>query len=248
MKKLLVIGVILVLSSVSVSVASRSISNVVSKEEYKGASVFPSVDDTLTYDFWLMQLPSSDLSCWGNLTWENVYPGEIVKAKIWVRNNGGSDLLWKVSDWPSWGTWEFESYFPVLPPGGTYIVFVNVTAPPQANTTFTGQVTLVNTENTSDYGVINASLTTQGFRWYAVSERLIGLIRNLQTSENTTSFQMIIGGGIRIIDYDDGGMVALVVPYFFTPVLWSQNAVFEGILRPHFIKGRVQYRVNYTMV
>jgi hypothetical protein len=244
---LLVIGVILVFSSISFSASTRGTSIVVSKEGQKGASFFPPVDDITMYDFALTPLLLSDLYCWGNLTWEHVQPGETVNSKIWIINNGGSDLYWKITDWPSWGTWDFGSYFPVIPSGGTWIVFVNVTAPHQENTTFTGQVRLVNKDNASDFGVINASLTTCDTGGYTVAERMAGVIRNLQLEENKTSFTLLIGVGMRIIEYDDGGIVALVVPYIFMNICWSDDVLFEGVLRPHFIKGTVRYRVDYIL-
>jgi hypothetical protein len=244
MKKLLVIGVILILCIVSVSGSTRSTSNVVSKEEHKGASVFPSVDDTATNDLAVKSLPTSDLYCWGNLTWENVQPGETVNGRIWVRNNGGSDLYWEITEWPVWGLWDFGAFFPIIPPGGDWIVFVNLTAPYQENTMFTGQVKLANKDNVSDFGIINASLTTREARGYNVVERIVGIIRNLQQEENKTSFTILLGVGIRIIEYDDGGIVALAIPYIFMSICWSGDVLFDGVLRPHFIKGIARYRVD----
>ncbi|GAG24598.1 unnamed protein product, partial [marine sediment metagenome] len=67
---------------------------------------------------------------------------------------------------------------------------------------------------------------------------------NLHVEENETSFNVLVGLGIKIIEYDDGGMVAFVMPYFFMYVCWSGDFMFDGILQPHFIKGIVRYRVN----
>jgi hypothetical protein len=214
------------------------------KEGYEGESVFLMIYENTTYDFVLLPLLSSDLYCWGDLIWVDVQPGETVTGEIWVMNKGGSDLDWEINEWPDWGIWDFGSFFPVIPPGGLWIVSVNVTAPNQENVTFTGHVTVINKHNASDYDIINASLTTQEALGYTVAERMIGIIRNLQVDENITSFQILIGVGMRIIEYDDGGIVALMVRYLLMQIRWSGDFLFVGILRPHFITGIVNYRVN----
>jgi hypothetical protein len=214
-----------------------------SKDGYYPKWVLLAITENTTYDFILTAVPST-FSCWGNLTWSDVQPGEIVTGKIWVMNIGESDLDWEITSWPSWGIWDFGSYFPILPPGGTWIVTVNVTAPTQENETFTGEVILTDKNNISDSCSIDTSLTTKNLEGYDVSERIIGFIRNLQIEDNSTSFQIIVGGGIRIIEYDDGEITAFAIPYLFRLIHWSGDFLFEGILQPHFIKGIVSYRVN----
>ena len=214
------------------------------KEGYQGEEVFLSIYENTTYDFVLMPLPPSDLYCWGNLTWIDVQPGETVNGEFWIRNKGGFDLYWEITEWPEWGIWDFGSYFPKIPPGGLWIVFVNVTAPTQENATFAGHVKVVNKNNASDYAIINASLATHAKIGYNVTERIVGIIGNLYEGENETSFNVIIGLGLQVIEYDDGGMVAFVIPYFFMNICWSGDFLFDGTLLPHFIKGIVRYRVN----
>jgi hypothetical protein len=142
----------------------------------------------------------ADLECWGDLTWSDVEPGETVNGQFWMQNIGGQgDLYWQIEEWPSWGIWDFGSYFPKIPPGGHWIVFVNVTAPNKGNETFTGYVKVVNKGNASDFGIINVSLTTQAAIGYIVSERIVGIIRNLQVEENVTSFNVLIGLSIKIL-------------------------------------------------
>lgn len=187
----------------------------------------------------------ADLECWGDLTWSDVEPGETVYGQFWIQNSGRQgDLYWWIEEWPSWGIWDFGSYFPKIPPGCHWIVFVNVTAPNQENETFTGHVKVVNKNNASDFGIINASLTTHTTMGYNVSERIVGIIGNLQVEENVTSFNVLIGLGIKIIEYDNGGRSASIMPYFFMYVCWSGDFLFDGTLLPHFIKGIVRYRVN----
>jgi hypothetical protein len=191
-----------------------------------------------------MLIPPPDLQCGGNLTWVDGHPGETIQGTIWVYNAGGGRLQWEITDWPSWGVWDFGSYFPGRPSGGTWFVFFNLTAPVQEHETFTGQMTAVNKEKGIDYGIINASLSTHATSGYNVAEHIIGFIRNLHVEENMTSFSLLIGVGIRIIEYDDGGLTAIVVPYLFRQIQWSNDVLFDGILRPHFIKGIVRYRVD----
>jgi hypothetical protein len=214
-----------------------------SKEGYIPKWVLLAITENTTYDFFLTPI-SATISCWGNLTWNDVELGETVTGKIWVMNIGESDLDWEITSWPSWGIWDFGSYFPILPPGGTWIVTVNVTAPSQENETFRGEVILTNKNNASDSCSINTALSTSDVNGYNVAERMIGFIRNLQIENNITSFQIIIGAGIRIIEYDDGGIVAFTIPYLVWPIHWSEDFQFEGILHPHFIKGVVRYRIN----
>ncbi len=106
----------------------------------------------------------------------------------------------------------------------------------------TGEIWVVNKNAPSNCIALNTSLPTNGSLGYSVTERLVGILRNLNIEENTISFQMIIGFGMRIIEYDEGGIVALVVPYLFMQVRWSGEFIFEGTLHPHFIKGTVRYR------
>lgn len=214
------------------------------KEGYQAEVVLLSIDFNTTYNFVLSPQLTSDISAWGNLLWEKVRPGETVSGELWVMNIGGSDLEWDITEHPSWGVWEFGLYIPALSPGGLQIVAVQVTAPSPANTTFIGQVNISNKRNTSDFDLVSVSLSTQHAEGFSVSERLIGIIRNLQIEDNTTSFQMLIGFGIRIVEYDDGGITAFAIPYFLRQIQWSGDVVFYGTLRPHYIKGIVSYRVT----
>ncbi len=124
---------------------------------------------------------------------------------------------------------------------GVALLFV---APLQGNETFIDHVKVMNKNNPSNFVILNTSLTTKDCMGYNVSERIVGILRNLNIGENNISFQMLIGIGMRVIEYDEGGIVALVVPYLFMQVRWSGDFIFEGILHPHFIKGTVSYRVE----
>ena len=103
----------------------------------------------------------SDLECWGELNWTEVEPGTIVYGQIYVRNAGKvGTLFWEISEWPDWGIWDFGTFFPKIPPGGYWIVFLNLTAPDQENSSFFGHIMVNKKFDESDYEIINASILT----------------------------------------------------------------------------------------
>jgi hypothetical protein len=105
-----------------------------------------------------------DLNCLGEIIWNDVVPGSIVKNIFYVENIGGpiSELDWEITDWPEWGTWYF------LPPEGdnlkpndgacTVYVFVEVDDPPYRH--YSGNVTVVNKDNNSDFEILPVTLST----------------------------------------------------------------------------------------
>jgi len=108
--------------------------------------------------------PEPDLDCDGSLSWTDVPPGSTVEGSFEVSNIGenGSELDWEVTEWPNWGNWTFT------PPSGTGLtpeddpvtVEVEVIAPDDSNTEFTGEVKIVNSDNPSDYCTIPVYLKT----------------------------------------------------------------------------------------
>lgn len=105
-----------------------------------------------------------DLDCEGTLNWDEIEPGQTVTGSFKVKNVGdpGSKLDWEVKEWPTWGTWTFNpSNGNDLKPGdGEVTVQVTVVAPSQKNKEFTGQVKIVNKEDSNDYDVVQVSLST----------------------------------------------------------------------------------------
>jgi hypothetical protein len=99
-----------------------------------------------------------DLHCFDDITWDGVKPGIIVKEIFYVENIGEplSELDWEITEWPEWGTWYF------LPPEGEDLkpndgaihVYVFVEIPDQPYTEYTGNVTVVNLENSSDFELV----------------------------------------------------------------------------------------------
>ncbi|PNX49537.1 MAG: hypothetical protein BV457_01300 [Thermoplasmata archaeon M9B1D] len=105
-----------------------------------------------------------DLYCEGGFNWINLKPGAIVNGSFIIKNIGdaGSLLNWTVSKYPDWGTWYFmpSNGDNVKPEDGIITVEVKVIAPDIQETNFSGQIKIENKENTSDYEIINVSLTT----------------------------------------------------------------------------------------
>jgi C1A family cysteine protease/rhodanese-related sulfurtransferase len=108
--------------------------------------------------------PEPDLDCEGSLSWSDVGPGKTVTGSFKVKNIGDADseLDWEVKTWPSWGTWTFtpSNGNNLKPEDGAKTVQVSVKAPNQQNQEFTGDVKVVNKENSGDYEIIPVSLTT----------------------------------------------------------------------------------------
>ena len=104
-----------------------------------------------------------DLECNGSLQWNNVRAGKRLTASFVVKNVGEplSSLDWKIAKYPSWGKWSFEpDSMENMKAGKSTIVKVTVIAPEQKNTSFTGEIKIVNKENYSDFATIPISLTT----------------------------------------------------------------------------------------
>jgi hypothetical protein len=105
-----------------------------------------------------------DLSCNGTLAWVNVTPGDTAKGSFTVSNIGdaGSDLAWKITEHPAWGTWTFAPAYGhgLTPEDGPNTVNVSVVAPIQQYQEYTGEIKIVNIDDKNDYHLIPVSLKT----------------------------------------------------------------------------------------
>jgi C1A family cysteine protease len=111
------------------------------------------------------ELPTDpDLDAHGELVWVRVPPGSIVTGSFTVENIGdpGSELDWEVTEWPSWGSWDFDpkSGNNLKPEDGEFTVNVEVVAPDQQNQGYSGEVKIVNKHDSGDFDIIEVSLTT----------------------------------------------------------------------------------------
>jgi len=108
--------------------------------------------------------PIPNLDCSGTLSWIDVTPGGTVTGTITVENVGEPESLldWEISEYPDWGDWSFdpENGSGLTPEDGPETIGVSVVAPDEENTEFTGEIILVNSENTDDTCSIDVSLAT----------------------------------------------------------------------------------------
>jgi len=104
------------------------------------------------------------LSCTGSLTWTDVKPGETMTGSFSVENIGAplSNLSWEIVSWPDWGSWTFASLegTGLAPEDEPITINLSVIAPKKRNTEFTGEIVIVNAENSSDYDTIQVMLAT----------------------------------------------------------------------------------------
>ena len=105
-----------------------------------------------------------DLTCDGTLSWTDVSPGGTVTGNFTVENIGDPTSLldWKIESKPDWGIWTFipEDGDDLTPEYGPFTVEVSVVAPDEQNQQFSGQVTIVNKEDSTDNCTISVSLAT----------------------------------------------------------------------------------------
>jgi len=106
-----------------------------------------------------------DLECVGSINLIDVKPGSKIDGNFTIKNIGESlsGLEWVIEEYPDWGTWSFN------PGNGDYIkpesegfsVGFSILAPLERNQNFSGNIKVVNKENSNDYGFIEISLTTK---------------------------------------------------------------------------------------
>ena len=105
-----------------------------------------------------------DLDCTGTLSWNEVTPGETVTGEFTVENIGDPTSLldWEIESYPEWGIWTFSPNGDtgLTPEDGAITVTVEVVAPDEQGTEFTGEVTLINSNDPSDSCTIDAALAT----------------------------------------------------------------------------------------
>jgi hypothetical protein len=104
-----------------------------------------------------------DLKCYADLTWSDISPNKIIETNISIENCGffGSCLDWKITEYPEWGTWEFEIMDGEdLISGTIEIINIEITAPNEKNMEFNGQLKIINQNNPDDYEIIPVTLIT----------------------------------------------------------------------------------------
>ena len=91
-------------------------------------------------------------------------PGETITDSFIISNSGieGSNLNWKVAEYPDWGTWTFtpSSGTNLKPEEGPVEVEVEVEAPDEEDKEFSGEIKIVNVDDPEDYEIVPVSLST----------------------------------------------------------------------------------------
>ena len=105
-----------------------------------------------------------DLSCEGSLSWTDIKSDDVATGSFAVENVGepASELDWEIESHPDWGAWTFTllNGDDLTPENGSITVDIEVVAPDDPNAEFTGEIKIVNSENSSDYCIIDVSLVT----------------------------------------------------------------------------------------
>jgi C1A family cysteine protease len=105
-----------------------------------------------------------DIDCHGELKWTDVKTKTEVTGSFTVENIGeaGSRLDWEISEYPDWGNWTFNPIkgYNLKPEDGSVTVEVSVISPKEKNQEFTGELKVVNKENSNDFEIITVTLST----------------------------------------------------------------------------------------
>jgi len=105
-----------------------------------------------------------DLTCGGSLSWTDIRPKVAVSGEFTIENIGDpeSELAWEITETPSWGDWTFNPVegADLTPEDGVFTVGVIVVAPDENDQNFTGEIKIVNKDDSSDFEIISVSLAT----------------------------------------------------------------------------------------
>lgn len=106
----------------------------------------------------------SNLDCTGNLNWHRLKPNSTVQDNFTIINTGGKDskLDWKILSYPDWGTWTFtpKNGSDLKPNDDPVTVEVVLVVPNEKLKKFSGEVIVINEQDTNDICKIPVTLTT----------------------------------------------------------------------------------------
>ena len=119
-----------------------------------------------------LPLPEPNLDCEGDLNLGNVKSASTIYRDILVKNIGdtGSFLDWEVESYPDWGVWTFTPESGIgLAASGSTTMNVSIVAPKQVSAAayleepvnddpYEGEVKVVNSQNASDFCIIDVSM------------------------------------------------------------------------------------------
>ena len=100
----------------------------------------------------------------GDISLKNVKPGSTKNFNINIENVGESfsKLSWEISEYPTWGTWTFfqDEGNNLYPESGFFTIEGSVIAPSEENMEYTGELKIINKNDSNDYEIIQVSLVT----------------------------------------------------------------------------------------
>jgi hypothetical protein len=110
-----------------------------------------------------LKIPQPDLECSGDITWTDITPGDTATDTFTIENRGetNSVLCWEIVEYPNWGSWNFNpSKGNNVREEGPITIEVSVIAPEEKETSYDGEVKIVNIFDNNDQCTILVSLTT----------------------------------------------------------------------------------------
>lgn len=124
-----------------------------------------SFDPTANFCIKGLVVAAANLNCdTTTLTFGELSPGESATASFSIENlaeTPSTDLFWSISDYPEWGEWTFSQQNGQIAWDESPVeITVEVKAPEEKNTDFSGEIVLVNTYDSEDSVHIQLSLST----------------------------------------------------------------------------------------
>jgi hypothetical protein len=108
--------------------------------------------------------PVPDLDCDGDISIVDVKPNSTHYgiSKVFNIGDPGSILDWEIESYPEWGNWTFDPNSNIGIEAGKFILInITIIAPPDSNTEFEGELTFINSNDPSDFCIVDISLTTE---------------------------------------------------------------------------------------
>lgn len=128
-----------------------------------------------------LAIPQPELKGTGTITWTDIKPGETVTESFTIENDGDPDsvLCWEITEYPTWGSWQCtpSNGDALLPEDGPVTIDVSMIAPNEQDTSYEGNIKIVNIYNTDDECVIPVSLTTPKNKEYTI--QFLGFLREI---------------------------------------------------------------------
>ena len=148
---------------ITVNIAPTQLLEVVYTYSYSLDMVISNWDSNIGNYLYYNQLFEENLDCYGDINWIDIKPGSLIEDSFEISNIGApdSELSWEVKSYPEWGTWIFNPDSGTgLLSGDSITVDLEIVAPNEPETNFTGEIVVENTRNPYDFCVIEVAITT----------------------------------------------------------------------------------------